>query len=124
MAGVGLTITRGGSFFTGLGAAAVTWASVIASAAWIRSSEIRATSRGRRRSSTFAYSAARPGSEGNVSLSIRKSASATSRLTLSTSARAENQTTPKCSSGDAALSTEKAARAWRRVPSHFSICGW
>ena len=53
MAGVVLTMTRGGSFLTGLGAAAVTWASVIASAAWIRSSEIRATSRGRRRSSTF-----------------------------------------------------------------------
>ena len=96
----------------------------MASAAWTRSSEIRATSRGRRRSSTFWYSAARSGSDGNATLSTRKSVSATSRLTLSTSARAENHTTPKCWSGDAALSTETAARAWRRVPSHFSICGW
>src|SRR5262249_30379430 len=89
-----------------------------------RSSEIRPTSRGKCPSSTFWRSAARSGWDGNATLSTRKSASATSRLALSTSARAENQTTPKCSVGEAALSTEMAARAERRVPSHLSICGW
>ena len=53
-AGVVLKMTRGGSFLTGwVVAPPLRWASVMASAAWMRSSEILDISRGRRCSSTF-----------------------------------------------------------------------